>query len=68
MDNITLKFKAILKSDFTEKEIEDFFETNFLKPSLTQLDGNDEVPAETIRQQRKQTQKIKNFFLTLRSN
>lgn len=68
MDNNTLKFKSILKSDFTKEEIEEFFETNFLKPSLVQLDGSEEVSAEAIRQQRKQTQKIKNFFLTLRSN
>lgn len=57
-------FYDLLKN-LSEKDIEDFFEQEFLKPLLSQLDGGSE-PAENIRQQRKQTIKIKNILLAKR--
>lgn len=57
-------FISLLKQ-VTEKDIEDLFEQEFLKPLLSQLDGGSEL-AENIRQQRKQTIKIKNIFLAKR--
>lgn len=66
MDLIHSKFKALFQ-ELTDSEINEFFETYFLAPTLTQLDAG-EIPAEEIRQQRKQIKKIKNFFLTLRNN
>lgn len=62
---LNIKIKTVL-SDLTKEELEQFFQENFLNPLTMQL-GNDETPAESIRQQYKQTQKIKNFLLTLRS-
>lgn len=45
--------------------VEDFFNKNFLNPLITQLSANPEIPAEELRQKIVQTQKIKNFILTL---
>lgn len=46
-----------LLKDIPDKELEEFFEQEFLKPLLSQLDGGSE-PAEKIRHQRQQTKKI----------
>ena len=60
-----MTFLELIKS-VSEKEIEDFFEKHFLAPLVASLDGDEKIPAEEIRQARKQTKKIKNIFLTLR--
>ncbi len=51
----------------SEDELRQFFDTKFLTPLNTLLDGT-EVPAETIRHKRQQTNHIKNFFLTIRKS
>jgi len=47
------------------KKVEDFFEKNFLFPLNVELENNEKIPAESVRQKRIQTQKIKTFLLTL---
>jgi hypothetical protein len=52
--------------DMPKEEVEAFFEKHFLQPLVNQLDSQEEkdLPAEYIRQQRKQTKKIMQILLT----
>lgn len=61
------RFEEMLREAFQQpqRDIEEFFEIHFLKPLNTVLDGDEKVPAETIRHQRQQTNKIRNILLTL---
>jgi len=60
-----ISFLELIKS-VPSQEIEDFFKKHFLDPLMVSLDGDEKIPAEEIRQARKQTIKIKNIILTLR--
>lgn len=63
------RFEVALKTallEVPEQEVKDFFEQKFLTPLNVALDGDDKVPAETIRHKRQQTNHIKNCLLTLR--
>ena len=62
------KFSILLKAAVQQAgkaEVEDFFETNFFVPLNNELENNENIPAESVRQKRKQTTKIKTFLLTL---
>lgn len=61
------KALANLVLECGKTEVEDFFNQHFLNPLITQLSADPEIPAEEIRQKIVQTQKIKNFILTLPS-
>jgi len=53
--------------DATDEQIDEYFEQRFLKPLSAELDNTtSEVPADTIRQKRQQTNHIKNIFLQLK--
>lgn len=65
LSRIEVALKDALSSCRVE-ELNEFFENTFLQPLSIELDGKDEIPAETIRHKRQQTQKIKNYLLTLR--
>lgn len=65
------KFSSLLKEAVQlagPEAVEAFFETNFLVPLDIELETNENIPAESVRQKRKQTQKIKTFLLTLGKN
>lgn len=69
MEKLT-KFEQLIKEvllQASDAEITQFFEQKFLVPLNSELDGNEKVPAETIRHQRQQTNKIRNILLTYRT-
>lgn len=51
-----------------QKNVEAFFEKHFFAPLNNELENDEKVPAETVRQKRKQTRKILTFLLTLGKN
>lgn len=62
------QFSELLKEAVQQcspQDVEQFFEEHFLRPLNTALETDEKTPAETIRAKRQQTQKIKNFLLTL---
>lgn len=64
-----VKVEAAFKEFFgqvSDAEFTTFFEEKFLVPLNSTLDGDEKVPAETIRHQRQQTNKIRNILLTNR--
>lgn len=63
LTKVELALKEVLVH-CTPQEIEEYFKTKFLEPLNAELDGNEQVPAETIRIKRKQTHHIKNIWLT----
>lgn len=60
-------FSELLKEAFKqpEKDIVTFFDYHFLQPLNIELDSNEKVPAETIRQKRQQTNKIRMLLTQL---
>lgn len=64
--NFVTQFEELIREAFQSPihEIDDFFEREFLLPLQNALDQDDKIPAEIIRQQRKQTKKLKQMLLT----
>ena len=55
--------------DCTDEQLSEFFDEKFLKPLTAELDNTtSEVPADTIRHKRQQTNNIKNIFLKIKKS
>lgn len=63
---MSAKIKAAL-CEIPEIEIRDYFKKTFEEPIIKDLKGSPNIPAESLRVQSQQTEKILNCLLTLRN-
>lgn len=54
--------------EVSKEKWQEYFRLTFAEPIIRQLIGDPKIPAETLRAQLQQTEKILNILLTLRNN